>query len=75
MGENSCQPFGLRPKSRAPQRGAGALGDATAEAQSQSRVFGALYVPLRGRIQACSARNLLRPSRDTSSAGLLILAI
>ena len=76
MGEKSCQPSGLRPKSRhavAWKRGPD-CGDLTAEACAGPCIIGVL-VPFRGRIQSRRDRNLLRPARDTSSAALTVLSI
>src|SRR5688572_24158173 len=41
----------------------------------KSRALRRSPVPLRGRIQAHDAWNLLRPARDTLSAGLAVLSI
>src|SRR5476651_1688390 len=74
MGQNSWQPEGLQPESaahRSVEQGPRLRGCDRAGA-CESRGFGALHVALRGRIQARSAWNLLRPPRD---AALLVLAI
>src|SRR5450631_1305681 len=74
MGQNSCQPEGLQPESaahRSVEQGPRARGCDRVGA-CESRGFGAPSVALRGRIQANSAWNLLRPPRD---AALLVLAI
>src|SRR5688500_11891880 len=68
---------GLRPKSatrrnveQGPRlRGCDRAGACEARASRRS------HVPLRGRIQAQNAWNLLRPARDTLSAGLAVLSI
>ena len=52
-----------------------ACGDATAKACVRPAHDGVPPVPLRGRIQAQSAWNLLRPARDTLSADLAIFAL
>src|SRR5664279_5253430 len=74
MGQNSCQPEGLQPESaahRSAEQGSHSWG-CDRGGVHESRGFGALLVALRGRIQAYSAWNLLRPPRD---AALLVLAI
>src|SRR6186997_1392369 len=74
MGQNSCQPEGLQPESAAhrSEEQEPRLRGCDREGARESRGLGALLVALRGRIQAYSAWNLLRPSRD---AALLVLAI
>ena len=52
-----------------------ACADATAKACVRPAHDGVPPVPLRGRIQAQSAWNLLRPARDTLSGDLAIFAI
>src|SRR5258705_10417228 len=74
MSQNSCQPEGLQPESaahRSVEQGPH-LWECDRGGARESRGFGALPVALRGRIQAYSAWNLLRPPRD---AALLVLAI
>ena len=68
---------GLRPKSatrRSVEQGPRLRGCDRAGAW-ESRALGRSTVPLRGRIQAHDAWNLLRPARDTLSAGLAIYDI
>ena len=73
-GQNSCQPEGLQPESaahRSVEQGPHSWGCDRGGGR-ESRGFGALLVALRGRIQARSAWNLLRPPRD---AALRVLPI
>src|SRR5207344_3218768 len=73
-GQNSCQPEGLQPESaahRSVEQGPRLRG-CDREGGRASRGLGALLVALRGRIQAHSAWNLLRPPRD---AALLVSRI
>src|SRR3979409_415635 len=74
MCQNSCQPEGLQPESAAHRNveQEPRLRGCDREGARESRGIGALPVALRGRIQARSAWNLLRPPRD---AALLVLAI
>ena len=68
---------GLRPKSatrRTVEQGPRLRGCDRVGA-CESRAFRRSSVPLRGRIQARNAWNLLRPARDTLSAGLAIFSI
>jgi hypothetical protein len=87
MSQNSCQPSdvikyfkacpGVAAKiGDAPERGAGApLAGCDHVGACESRAFRRSPVPLRGRIQAHNAWNLLRPARDTLSAGLAVWQI
>ena len=76
-GQNSCQPEGLRLKSaarRSVEQGP-ACGMRPRRRAQGPRMRTACYGPLRGRIQAHTAWNLLRPARATLSADLTIFAI
>src|SRR5258707_14390270 len=72
--KNSCQPEGLQPESAAHRSVAQGprLRGCNRVVARESRGIGAPLVAFRGRIQAYSAWNLLRPPRD---AALLVLAI
>ena len=77
LGQNRASPEGVAAKiAGAPKRGAGApvSGDATVKARVRNAQFWRSPVPLRGRIQAHTAWNLLPPARDTLSLGLPISA-
>src|SRR5690242_15828329 len=69
--------WGLRPESttrRNVEQGPRLRGCDRAGA-CKSRAFRRSSVPLRGRIQALTAWNLLRPARDTLSVGLVVYRI